>query len=53
MQYAALADATIRQRLAQIGAMPAGSAPADFTRFAREGREQMARLVQEANIRLE
>lgn len=49
----ALADQAVRARLAQIGAVPVGSAPADFARFVREGREAMARLVREANIRLE
>jgi len=49
----ALADAAVRQRLDQIGAVPVGSAPADFARFVREGREQMAQLVREANIRLD
>ena len=49
----ALADAGVKQRLAQIGAVPVGSAPADFARFVREGREQMATLVREAGIRLD
>jgi tripartite-type tricarboxylate transporter receptor subunit TctC len=49
----ALADERVRQRLAQIGAVPVGSTPAAFTRFCAEGRVQMANLVHEANIRLE
>ena len=49
----ALADAGVKQRLAQIGAVAIGSAPADFARFVREGREQMATLVREAGIRLD
>jgi tripartite-type tricarboxylate transporter receptor subunit TctC len=49
----ALADAAVRARLAQIGAVPVGSAPAEFARFVREGREAMAMLVREANIRLD
>ena len=49
----ALADQAVRARLAQIGAVPVGSAPADFARFVHQGREAMARLVREANIRLE
>ncbi|MFZ4408827.1 MAG: Bug family tripartite tricarboxylate transporter substrate binding protein, partial [Paracraurococcus sp.] len=49
----ALADAGVKQRLAQIGAVAIGSAPADFVRFVREGREQMATLVREAGIRLD
>ncbi|TCZ63301.1 Bug family tripartite tricarboxylate transporter substrate binding protein [Roseicella aquatilis] len=49
----ALADEGVRQRLAQIGAVPVGSPPEEFARFVREGREQMAALVQEAGIRLD
>ncbi|WP_240046758.1 Bug family tripartite tricarboxylate transporter substrate binding protein [Paracraurococcus ruber] len=49
----ALGDAGVQQRLGQIGAVPVGSAPADFARFVREGREQMAVLVREAGIRLD
>ncbi|MCB4822985.1 Bug family tripartite tricarboxylate transporter substrate binding protein [Roseicella aerolata] len=49
----ALADAGVRQRLAQLGAVPVGSPPAEFARFVREGREQMATLVREAGIRLD
>ncbi|MDO9710000.1 Bug family tripartite tricarboxylate transporter substrate binding protein [Paracraurococcus lichenis] len=50
---AALADDGVKQRLAQIGAVPVGSAPADFARFVKDGREQMAVLVREAGIRLD
>ncbi len=50
---AALADPGVRQRLAQIGAVPVGSNPAAFSRFCAEGRAAMAQLVREANIRLE
>jgi hypothetical protein len=32
--------------------VPVGSAPADFARFARAGREQMAQLVKDENITL-
>lgn len=49
----ALADPGVRQRLAQIGAVPVGSAPPDFARFVKDGREQMAVLVREAGIRLD
>jgi tripartite-type tricarboxylate transporter receptor subunit TctC len=48
-----LQDAGVKHRLAQIGAVPVGSAPADFARFVREGRDQMAALVKEAGIRLD
>ncbi|MEN0075955.1 MAG: tripartite tricarboxylate transporter substrate-binding protein [Paracraurococcus sp.] len=50
---AALAEEGVRQRLAQIGAVPVGSAPTDFARFVAEGRAQMASLVKEAGIRLD
>ena len=50
---AALAEDGVKQRLAQIGAVPVGSAPADFARFVAEGRAQMASLVKEAGIRLD
>ncbi len=46
-----IAEPAIRQRLVQIGCVPVASAPDDFTRFLRQGREQMATLVREANIR--
>jgi tripartite-type tricarboxylate transporter receptor subunit TctC len=49
----ALADPGVKQRLAQIGAVPVGSAPDDFARFVRDGRAQMAALVKEAGIRLD
>lgn len=50
---AAIAEPAIRTRLVQIGCEPVASAPADFARFIREGREAMATLVREANIRAE
>jgi len=50
---AALDDAEVAQRLAQIGAVPVGSSPEEFARFVTEGRTAMGRLVQEANIRIE
>ena len=46
----ALADATVRQRLDTLGALPVGSAPADFARYVAAQRETMARLVREARI---
>ncbi|MGG5822798.1 Bug family tripartite tricarboxylate transporter substrate binding protein [Falsiroseomonas sp. HW251] len=49
----AIADPAIRARLVQIGCVPVASSPADFARFVREGRAQMATLVREANIRAE
>ena len=50
---AAIVEPAIRTRLVQIGCEPVASAPADFARFIREGREAMATLVREANIRAE
>ena len=50
---AAIAEPTIRARLVQIGCVPVASSPAAFSRFIREGRDAMASLVREANIRAE
>ena len=50
---AALGDPGVKQRLAQIGAVPKGSTPAEFARFVTEGRAQMAALVKDAGIRLD
>ena len=46
----ALADATVRQRLDALGALPVGSPPADFARYVAAQREAMAQLVREARI---
>jgi tripartite-type tricarboxylate transporter receptor subunit TctC len=46
----ALSDATVRQRLDALGAMPVGTSPADFARYVREQRELMARVVRDARI---
>jgi len=55
--HAALAETLrepeVRARLAQLGAVPVGSTPAEFARFLAEGRIAMATLVREANIRIE
>jgi tripartite-type tricarboxylate transporter receptor subunit TctC len=50
---AAIAEPAIRARLVQIGCVPVASTPAEFARFVREGRDAMATLVREANIRAE
>ncbi len=50
---ASLAEPEVHARLAQLGAVPVGSTPADFTRFVTEGRAAMTVLVREANIRVE
>lgn len=46
----ALREQPVRDRLAQLGAVPVGTDPDAFGRFLREGRETMGRLVREANI---
>ncbi len=45
-----LREAAVRERLAQLGAVPVGTDPATFGRFLAEGRESMGRLVREAGI---
>jgi tripartite-type tricarboxylate transporter receptor subunit TctC len=49
----AIADPTLRARLVGIGCVPVASRPEAFARFVREGRDAMAALVREANIRAE
>lgn len=49
----ALAQAQVRERLAGLGAEPVGSSPEVFSRFVTEGRTEMARVVRDANIRIE
>jgi len=55
--HAALAEALrepeVIARLAQLGALPVGSLPADFARYVREGRAAMTQLVRDANIRID
>jgi tripartite-type tricarboxylate transporter receptor subunit TctC len=46
----ALNDATVRQRLDALGAMPVGSTPAEFARYVAEQRSLMAQLVRDARI---
>ena len=46
----ALADATVQQRLAALGALPLGTDPAAFARYVAEQRELMGRIVREARI---
>jgi tripartite-type tricarboxylate transporter receptor subunit TctC len=47
---AALADATVRQRLDALGAFPVGSAPDVFARYVAEQRAAMQALVRDARI---
>ncbi|MBR0652141.1 tripartite tricarboxylate transporter substrate binding protein [Roseomonas terrae] len=46
----ALADATVRQRLDALGALPVGTDPETFARFVAEQRALMGRIVREARI---
>lgn len=46
----ALADATVRQRLDALGAIPVGTDPAVFARYVAEQRTLMERIVREAKI---
>ncbi|MBC9176913.1 Bug family tripartite tricarboxylate transporter substrate binding protein [Pseudoroseomonas ludipueritiae] len=47
-----LRDPEVLSRLAQLGAEPIGSTPADFARFLQEGRVEAEKLVREAKIEL-
>jgi tripartite-type tricarboxylate transporter receptor subunit TctC len=46
----ALAQPTVRQRMAAAGADPAASSPAEFTVFVRSETEKWGRVVREAHI---
>jgi tripartite-type tricarboxylate transporter receptor subunit TctC len=46
----ALADATVQQRIAALGAIPLGTDPASFARYVAEQRALMGRLVRDARI---
>ncbi len=46
----ALADATVRQRLDALGALPLGTDPAVFARYVADQRALMGRIVREARI---
>lgn len=45
-----LRDPAVLARLAQLGAEPVGSTPAEFTRFLEQGGAEAERLVREAKI---
>jgi tripartite-type tricarboxylate transporter receptor subunit TctC len=49
----ALSDGALRERIAQIGAVPMGSSPAEFGKLVRDGTESWGRIVREAGIRAE
>jgi tripartite-type tricarboxylate transporter receptor subunit TctC len=48
---AALADATIRQRLLDIGSVPQGGSPADFAKFIADETGRWAKVVKFAGIK--
>ncbi|MBY0336882.1 MAG: tripartite tricarboxylate transporter substrate binding protein [Acetobacteraceae bacterium] len=50
---ATLREEEVQRRLTGLVAVPVGSDPAAFARFLTEGRQQMATLVREANIRID
>ncbi len=47
---AVLSEEAVRTRLDQLGAVPVGSPPAEFSRFVTQGRSAMAVLVRETGI---
>lgn len=49
----ALNDPALRQRLATLGAEPAGSSPEELARFVRAEYDKWGRVVREAGIRLD
>jgi tripartite-type tricarboxylate transporter receptor subunit TctC len=48
-----LADPDVRKRMLELGAEPAGNTPGAFARFIRDDQAKWARLVREANLKLE
>jgi tripartite-type tricarboxylate transporter receptor subunit TctC len=50
---AALADPAMRERLAELGAVPVGDTPAEFADFISAETAKWAKVVQEAGIKLE
>ena len=49
---AALADATIKARLADLGSVPTPMSPAEFEAFVAEETAKWAKVIREANIPL-
>ncbi|MFL1464180.1 tripartite tricarboxylate transporter substrate-binding protein [Roseococcus sp. DSY-14] len=49
----ALADAAVRSRLDALGALPLGTAPAEFAAYVPAERARMAALVREAGVTIE
>jgi tripartite-type tricarboxylate transporter receptor subunit TctC len=50
---AALADAKVKERFAQLGATPFANSPAAFGRFIAEYTEKWATVIRSANIKAE
>jgi tripartite-type tricarboxylate transporter receptor subunit TctC len=50
---AALADPTIKARLADLGSMPTPMSPADFAKYIVEETEKWGKVIREANIPME
>jgi tripartite-type tricarboxylate transporter receptor subunit TctC len=49
----ALAQPDVRERIAANGADAVGSSPEDFASFIRNERAKYARIIKEANIKLD
>jgi tripartite-type tricarboxylate transporter receptor subunit TctC len=50
---AALADPTIKARLADLGSTPFANSPADFARFMIDETEKWGKVIRAANIKAE
>src|SRR5262245_32634838 len=50
---AALADPTVRDRIEKLGAMPAGSTPAELAALVVSEMDRWGRVIREANIRMD
>lgn len=50
---AALKDATLRKRLADLDVEPGGESPKEFTKFVKDEIQQWGDVVRKANVRLE
>ena len=50
---AALADSTVRTRLANLGGIPMVLSPTEFGRLIADETEKMAKVIRAANIKLE
>ena len=48
----ALADADVKKRFADLGVVAVSSTPAEFSRFIRSESDKFAKLIREANIKV-